>query len=996
MKRIKSLLMMLACVSAVSAQGDADRYAGHHRGEGHERHKKEARNVVPSGWTKPSVAAFPGAEGFGRFATGGRGGKVYHVTTLADNEEPGSFRYACMQEGPRTVVFDVDGTIFLKSHLRVENPDITIAGQTAPGDGVCIADYPFLIQADNVIVRFMRFRLGDRQMAHHEGDGLGGSGHRNIMVDHCSVSWSIDECISVYGMTDCTVQWCIGSHSLNNSGHQKGPHGYGGNWGGSGASYHHNLLANHKSRTPRLGPSPHTQTDERMDLRNNVIYNYGSNGCYGGEGMTVNIVNNYFKPGKTSNMMPERIAGPGIRTVNYCLNTRGLARKYNELFGTEIAPSDIKGLRAGSRKDGFDQVSIAGRVYDLNMADNTITVDGKTLEVGWNGWKPMLHRWGRFYVHGNVNHEIAAVNSDNWRMGVLEQINRAACDNYWDDEISREIKLAKPMNYEMTTTHSADKAYQLVLDYAGASLKRDAYDAAVVEDVRNGGASFGTDGIIDSQEQVIYADGTKGWPALKSGKAQRDSDGDGIPDAWEKTHGLNPRNAADGAAIAAASGYTNLEVYMNSLVEPIMTAGAEGGRALSGQREFSSEIFDKSFEDRTLRLDYIFSATPAGERAVHLLGQSSTDGWAGRRHHLDGLPLQGAGTVTVCSDATGDTLYRTSFSSLYSEWLSTEEAGQVAKGFEHTVLVPYPKQPVKVSVDILDNRHKTMASMTHRVDPEDILIVKKGCGAKPDHRYIYRGGDPSEVIDVAILAEGYTVAEMDSFYRHAEIAVESILSHEPFKSKASKFNFVAVATPSEDSGVSVPRLDDWKSTAFSSHYSTFYSDRYLTTLHLTKVHDAIAGIPYEHIIILANTDEYGGGGIYNSYTLTTSRHPNFRPVVTHEFGHSFGGLGDEYFYETDMMSDTYPLDVEPWEPNITTLVDFDSKWKEIIPEGTPQPTDPADAEKYPVGLYEGGGYSFKGIYRPSDRCRMRDNNWPVFCPACQRALSNLIDFYVTD
>ena len=251
----------------------------------------------------------------------GRGGDVYHVTTLDDNELPGSFRYACNQAGPRTIVFDVSGTIFLKSQLRLENPDVTIAGQTAPGDGICIADYPFLIQADNVIVRFMRFRLGDRQVAHHEGDGLGGSGHRNVMVDHCSVSWSIDECISVYGMTDCTVQWCIASHSLHNSGHKKGPHSYGGNWGGSGASYHHNLMANHTSRTPRLGPSPHTQTDERMDLRNNVIYNYGSNGCYGGEGMTVNIVNNYFRPGVTSNLMPERIASPGIRTVRYCLNT---------------------------------------------------------------------------------------------------------------------------------------------------------------------------------------------------------------------------------------------------------------------------------------------------------------------------------------------------------------------------------------------------------------------------------------------------------------------------------------------------------------------------------------------------------------------------------------------------------------------------------------------------------------------------------------------------
>ncbi|MBD5313548.1 MAG: peptidase M64 [Bacteroides sp.] len=427
-----------------------------------------------------------------------------------------------------------------------------------------------------------------------------------------------------------------------------------------------------------------------------------------------------------------------------------------------------------------------------------------------------------------------------------------------------------------------------------------------------------------------------------------------------------------------------------------MEAGLADGKLMDGKQQFSSENFDKNFDDRTLRLDYLFSATPDGGRGVHLSDQSVTDGWAGRRHNLSGLPRQGGGIVTVCSEATGDTLYRTSFSSLYHEWLSTDEAASTAKAFEHTVLLPYPKEPAVISIDLLDSRHKTMTSMKHRFDPKDILVAVKGKGKVPDHRYIHRGGDPAEAIDVAILAEGYTEAEMDSFYRHAEVAVESILSHEPFKSRASKFNFVAVATPSDDSGVSVPRLGDWKSTAFSSNFSTFYSDRYLTTLHVKDIHDAIAGIPYEHIIILANTDEYGGGGIYNSYTLTTARHKNFRPVVAHEFGHSFGGLADEYFYEGDVMEESYPLDVEPWEPNITTLVDFGSKWKPILAEGTPVPTPVKDADKYPVGLYEGGGYSFKGVYRPADRCRMRDNEWPVFCPACQRALANLIDFYVSE
>ena len=242
--------------------------------------------------SKEKQLAFPGAEGFGRYTTGGRGGTVYHVTTLEDTGEEGSFRWACNQKGPRTIIFDVSGTIYLTSPLRLSNGDVTIAGQTSPGGGICIADYPFSIGADNVIIRYMRFRCGNRHVDEHEGDGLGGMDLNDVIIDHCSVSWSVDECLSVYGSRNLTVQWCIAAQSMVNAGHSKGSHGYGGNWGGSGASYHHNLIIHHTSRTPRLGPRPSTQTDERMDMRNNVIYNWGGNRCYGGEGMNVNIVNN--------------------------------------------------------------------------------------------------------------------------------------------------------------------------------------------------------------------------------------------------------------------------------------------------------------------------------------------------------------------------------------------------------------------------------------------------------------------------------------------------------------------------------------------------------------------------------------------------------------------------------------------------------------------------------------------------------------------------------
>lgn len=401
--------------------------------------------------------------------------------------------------------------------------------------------------------------------------------------------------------------------------------------------------------------------------------------------------------------------------------------------------------------------------------------------------------------------------------------------------------------------------------------------------------------------------------------------------------------------------------------------------------------FDRHFADSTLRLDYVF-AGDAAHQGVYLASSSKSAGWAGRRTRLDSAPLAGNGSVTVKDPATGDTLYVTTFSSLFHEWLSTPEALTTQRAMSNVFLVPLPADSALITIELLDSRHRPMASMTHMYRPDDELVARHREAPLP-HRYLHRGGDPAKAIDVAILAEGYTEAQADTFYMHAQQAVEAILDHEPFRSMPERFNFVAVASPSADPGVSVPRLADWRQTAFSSHFSTFYSDRYLTTSSLPAVHDALRGIPYEHIIILANTPEYGGGGIYNSYTLTAARHPLMPPVVVHEFGHSFGGLADEYFYENDVMTDTYPLDVEPWEPNITTLVDFPSKWKKLIPAGVPQPTPVADADKYPVGLYEGGGYSFKGIYRPADQCRMRTNSHPTFCPACIDALQRLILFY---
>ncbi len=545
--------------------------------------------------TIDKLEAFPGAEGYGRYTTGGRGGKVYHVTTLEDNSNPGSFRWACSQSGKRTIVFDVSGTIMLKSELKMRNGDVTIAGQTAPGDGVCIANFPFVIAAQNVIIRFMRFRLGNEALKinnkAHEGDGLGGMDTRNIIIDHCSVSWSIDECLSVYGSHDITVQWCIASHSLVNSGHSKGSHGYGGNWGGSGASYHHNFMTNHGSRTPRLGPRPGTQTDERMDLRNNLIHNYGGNAIYGGEGMNVNIVNNYFKPGKATSK-PQRIAKIDARTFKYCFDEDAFASELRVKTG--ISNLTKNNVAIVAKKHGLIDLKItvpktaetSARtvVCPVDFENKTIDFEGIKVNLKVNSWWPMVHKYGTFFIDGNVNPTRPEVTADNWGKGVYNQMGSSECDFVYPGEnnvVKESLKREAPLEFVYTTTHSAEDAYERVLEYSGACLNRDEYDKMLVDECREGKTLFTNNGLINSQDEVVYADGSTGWPKLESKDALVDTDGDGMPDEWEKANGLNPDNADDGMEVTS-SGYTNLEVYLNSLVAHIMEGGNAGGTMLNG------------------------------------------------------------------------------------------------------------------------------------------------------------------------------------------------------------------------------------------------------------------------------------------------------------------------------------------------------------------------------------------------------------------------------
>ena len=469
---------------------------------------------------RSSIAAFPGAYGAGRFTTGGAGGKVYVVTSLADTNEKGTLRYGISQSGARTIVFAVSGLIDLNSPLKIVNGDLTIAGQTAPGDGICLKGYPVSVQADNVIIRFMRFRMGSDNFTTEgeadSGDALWGKQHKNIIIDHCSMSWCTDECASFYDNSNFTMQWCIISESLNRSVHTKGNHGYGGIWGGSPATFHHNLLAHHSSRTPRLCGSRYTGKpgNEKVDLRNNVFYNWGpTNGGYAGEGGSYNFVNNYYKPGPATT----------ARVKELKFFRQSSAREPNK------AP-----LRAVSKW------YFHGNVMEGN---SQLTSDN----------------WEGVYTDGNYPYSIDEMKASSF----IIPSGKENYEQYWFDWESYTLS----DQYE-----SAEKAYQSVLaDKSGAgAFPRDKVDARIVKEVKSGLCTYtgagdansgAIPGIINSPDEAEGLDGL----TYKTSGTITDADQDGMDDAWEKKVGLDPANPEDRNRTTEV-GYTALEVYLNSLV----------------------------------------------------------------------------------------------------------------------------------------------------------------------------------------------------------------------------------------------------------------------------------------------------------------------------------------------------------------------------------------------------------------------------------------------
>lgn len=424
-----------------------------------------------------------------------------------------------------------------------------------------------------------------------------------------------------------------------------------------------------------------------------------------------------------------------------------------------------------------------------------------------------------------------------------------------------------------------------------------------------------------------------------------------------------------------------------------------------------AQNFDQYFENATLRLDYVM-AGDAEKQDIYLDEMFRTDSWAGRRHHLSETLLAGNGQLTVREHASQEVIYTWTFSTLFQEWLMEDEAKHLKRAFEVSYNVPFPRHTVDVTITLTDSHNNVTAEMTHTIDPTDILIRHLDRSDAPV-KYIHRGDTTNtNCIDIAILAEGYTEQEMPKFYADCLRAADALFEQEPFRSLAPKFNVIAVAAPSQESGPSVPSKGVWHNTACNTHYDTFYSERYLTSQSMHHIYDLLAGVPFEHVIVLVNTSKYGGGGIYNQLTFATSDHPTFKQVLVHEFGHSYGGLADEYAYD-DMDTIWYPADTEPWEPNITTLKDFSSKWADMMLAGTPIPTplDPTvpdyrkikagdheamaklNASVSRVGVFEGAGYQTKGCYRPAQECRMKINEVRDFCPVCTRAIKRITEFY---
>lgn len=420
-------------------------------------------------------------------------------------------------------------------------------------------------------------------------------------------------------------------------------------------------------------------------------------------------------------------------------------------------------------------------------------------------------------------------------------------------------------------------------------------------------------------------------------------------------------------------------------------APVEGDGTVSSTFEGSVD-YRTYFTPERLRLDFVLAGDNVDQYAF-LSELHRESEWAGSPNSL--IDKFGYGQYFMEAFCGENLIYSKGFSTLFEEWRTTPEAKETPMAANQTLWMPFPKQPVHI---VLYQRFRNTGLFEKffecDVDPSDTHIIPG-----PDNDFtvtpLMVNGDHAHKVDLVFAGEAYTREQLPKLREDAARMMEYLFSLEPYAHRRSDFNVYLVESVSEDGGVDIPNHGQWRRTAMDSSFDTFYEDRYLTIMNHQKIASVYSGAPFDALFIIANETKYGGGGIYGSYAMGTSDNELSDVVFVHEFGHSFAGLGDEYYTSAVAYEDYYPAGVEPWEPNITTLVNFDSKWADMIEEGTPVPT-PNDPDKYydVVGVFEGAGYMAKGCYRPYFECRMINNTAPGFCPVCQRAIEAIIDYYV--
>ncbi len=406
---------------------------------------------------------------------------------------------------------------------------------------------------------------------------------------------------------------------------------------------------------------------------------------------------------------------------------------------------------------------------------------------------------------------------------------------------------------------------------------------------------------------------------------------------------------------------------------------------------FSQINFDEYFYDKTLRLDY--HHTGNHENDFYSIDELIEEPyWGGSKTNLIDIFNYGAYKFEVYDEASDKLIYSRTYTTLFKEWQTTEEAKQTTRTFTESIVFPYPKSKVLVKFYGRDREHNLIHKFEYPVDPSNYFTKKER-----RHEYekfpVHTSGDPSVKVDLVIIPEGYTKDEMELFKADCEKFAGYLFNSSPFRENRDKFNIWGVSAPSEDSGTDVPADNVWKKTILNSSFYTFDIERYLMTYDNKSVRDVAANAPYDQIYIIVNTDKYGGGAIYNYYSVCVNKNRFEEYLFVHEFGHGFASLADEYYTSEVAYIDFYPLDVEPLDPNLTTLVNFDSKWKHLVEAGTPIPTPTTEEYKDKVGAFEGGGYVEKGVYRPMQDCTMKSISVDNFCPVCSNAIVEMINFY---